>query len=89
MDSRGIGYFILLWVSCQVSVAVVSVKFLLSNIRDLDKTDVIMLGDLNWNAGDLTRTGSTFIEEIILEFAYRQLINCPTRVGLNSRSKID
>lgn len=58
-------------------------------IRDIDKKDIILLGDFNWNAGSNGGNGSEFIEEIAFEFGLKQIIECPTRTGSNCQSIID
>lgn len=65
------------------------IKAFIANIPGYDKKDIILLGDFNWNVGEDGGAGFAFAEDISIEFGLIQLINCPTRSGLNNDSTID
>lgn len=57
--------------------------------QNLDKKDIILLGDFNWNADERGGSGAEYIEEISSEYDLKQIIKCPTRIGPHSQPKID
>lgn len=61
----------------------------IQNVGDLDKKEIILLGDFNWNALDSEGIGSKCIDDIATEFNLEQIIKCPTRIGSNCQSAID
>lgn len=70
-------------------VACQRIKDFINGITDLDKKDLILFGDFNWDAGDDSSLGVTFIEDIVSEFGLVQLIRSTTRVGRSRESTID
>lgn len=57
------------------------IKEFINNIPDLEKKDLILLDDFNWDASDESGQGISFIDDIASEFGLVQLIKGPTRVG--------
>lgn len=66
------------------------IKNYMRSIPNLDKKDIILLGDFNWDVGSKSNgAGNIFVEDIMNEFGLIQLIRSPTRIGPNSATTID
>lgn len=61
----------------------------LQMVDNLDRKEVILMGDLNWDYLNTTDNGYKLIDEIGDEFALEQKIEDPTRVARDSSKLID
>lgn len=66
-----------------------AIKDYLQSIDNLDKKEVILMGDLNWDYLNTVDIGHKMIEEVCDEFALEQKIKEATRIARDSSTLID
>lgn len=70
-------------------LACTKIKDYIQSITNIQRKEIVLVGDFNWNVRVDHSSCLGHVEEIATEFGLKQLINCATRVGTNSASTID
>lgn len=65
------------------------IKEYINQIPDIEKKELVVIGDLNWDYLDKKTQGASFITEICNEFGLQQLITYPTIWSKGRASLID
>lgn len=65
------------------------IKEYITQIQDLEKKELIIVGDLNWDCLDPKSIGASIINEISIEFGLVQHITSPTRWSKGKASLLD
>lgn len=60
-----------------------------NSIPDLNRSELVIMGDLNWDYLDTTNQGWKYLNELEIEFGISQTIKVPTRYGSTKASLID
>lgn len=71
------------------NIALQTIHDFMNNINELDKKELIVMGDLNWNLLDKKSIGYKAIHEIMNEHVLRSHISQATRITANHESLID
>lgn len=66
-----------------------SLKKYINEIRDYDKKEIIIMGDLNWDVLDTDSAGAKIVSEIADEFGLTQQITQPTRITHRCSTLLD
>lgn len=66
-----------------------TIKNYLNSITNLNKKELIVVGDLNWDYLDKKGQGYKYLRDLEIEFGLEQTISIPTRCSVNKFSLID
>lgn len=66
-----------------------TIKEYIGTIEEIEKKEIVLMGDLNWDISDKESVGAKFVNDICDEFGLKQMINESTRITSYSNTLID